>query len=149
MVVNHGPCRLPNLVGQRKPTYLKRVHSYPPTSAQQQAVLLPHNSALITCVPGRHQCRHGLTPSCPWYPIGYQRLVRSLRRFSVRSPATRDPSMIHWFSPNRQEASARRDTRTPWPPSGPKRTRREPVLGGCHWVCQKSCPSLEHVRVHS
>ena len=35
--------------------------------------------------------------------------------------------MIHWFSPNRQEASARRDTRTPWPQSGPKWTRRSPV----------------------
>ena len=34
--------------------------------------------------------------------------------------------MIHWFSPNRQEASARRDTRTPWPQSGPKWTRRAP-----------------------
>ena len=62
-----------------------------------------------------------------WYRMGDQRLVRSLRRLSVRSPATRDPSMIHWFSPNRQEASARRDTRTPWPQSGPKWTRRAPV----------------------
>ena len=37
--------------------------------------------------------------------------------------------MIHWFSPNRQEASARGDTRTPWPQSGPKWTRRAPVWG--------------------
>ena len=65
----------------------------------------------------------------PPYALVYrqQRLVRSLRRFSVRSPATRGPSIKHWFRPNRQEASARRDMRTPWPQSGPKWTRRAPV----------------------
>ena len=44
-------------------TYLTRVHSYPPTFAQQQVMLLPHDSALISCVPGRHVCRHGLRAS--------------------------------------------------------------------------------------
>ena len=48
------PVNLVSIRAGRILTYLTRVHSYPPTSAQQQVLMvLPHNSALVSCVLGK------------------------------------------------------------------------------------------------
>ena len=78
MVVNHSRVGYltRSVYARRKLTYLTRVHSYPPTSAQQQAMLLPHDSALVSCVPGRHVCRHT--------GVG-----RNIRRDLIKTPSRR------------------------------------------------------------